>query len=56
MFIAAGSDFSGGKVWVVKSESGNEAGAEMQTAARLGGGLCLAYRTYGDATAYLLSP
>ena len=32
MFIAAGSDFSGGKVWGEKRE------AEMQTAAQTGGG------------------
>ena len=35
MFIAAGSEFSGGKVWVVKKQRG----AETQTAARMGGGL-----------------
>lgn len=38
MFIAAESDFSGGKVWC-ESENGDEADAEMQTAAQTGGGL-----------------
>ena len=38
MFIAAGSDFSGGKVRGGKREA-DEAGVETQTAARLGGGL-----------------
>ena len=37
MFIAAGSDFSGGKVWC-ESENGDEADAEMRTAAQTGGG------------------
>ena len=40
MFIAAESDFSGGKVWS-ESENGDEADAEMQTAARMGGGSCM---------------
>jgi hypothetical protein len=35
MFIAARSDSSGGKVWC-ESENGDEADAEMQTAAQTG--------------------
>lgn len=50
MLIAAGSDFSGGKVWEVKSEDGDEAGAETQTAARIGGGSCRRYVYYNWAT------
>ena len=42
MFIAAESDFSGGKVWC-ESENGDEADAEMQTAAQTGGGSCRCY-------------
>jgi hypothetical protein len=39
MFIAAERNLSVAKCGVVKSESGDEAGAEMPTAARMGGGL-----------------
>lgn len=38
MLIVAGSDSSGGKVWVVKSEGGEEVGAKTRTAAQMGGG------------------
>ena len=42
MFIAAESDFSGGKVRC-ESENGDEVDAEMQTASQTGGGSCRCY-------------
>lgn len=52
MFIAAGTDFSGGKVWG-ENENGDEADAEMQTAAQTGGGSILKCRISETVTANL---